>query len=119
MTQDYVDLDLVAKTIELVPDTCWEQVRQAIITCLVDNMPGSVLKKLTGSYDDTVLEKLTGSYDDFDKAEAILFAYYELPDYKEELIIDAFKIMGSVNCLELLNSLNLSTEDGIPEANPA
>lgn len=67
----------------------------------------------------TVLEKLTGSYDDFDKAEAILFNYYELPEYKEELIIDAFKIMGSVNCLELLNSLNLSTEDGIPEANPA
>lgn len=103
MTQDYVDLDLVAKTIDLVPDHCWEQVRQAIITCLVDNMPGSVL------------EKLTGSYDDFDKAEAILFAYYELPDFKEELIIDAFKIMGSINCLELLNSLNLSKEDGVPE----
>jgi hypothetical protein len=26
--------------------------------------------------------------------------------------------MGAVNCLELLNSLNLSTEDGIPESNP-
>lgn len=107
MTQDYVDLDLVAKTIDLIPDNCWKQVKQAIITCLVDNMPGSVI------------EKLTGSYDDFDKAEAILFNYYELPDYKEELIIDSFKIMGSVNCLELLNSLNLSTEDGISETDSA
>jgi hypothetical protein len=103
MTQDYVDLDLVAKTIDLIPDHCWEQVKQSIVTCLVDNMPGSIIQKLTGSYTD------------FDNAEAILFNYYELPDCKEELITDAFKIIGLVNSLELLNSLNLSKEDGVPE----
>ena len=106
MTQDCIDLDLVDQTIALIPDQAWTQVRQVIVTSLVDNMPGSVVQKLTGSYDD------------FDRAENILYAYYELPKCQQELIVDAFKIMGAVNCLELLNSLNLSTEDGIPESNP-
>jgi hypothetical protein len=106
MTQDCIDLDLVDQTIALIPDQAWTQVRQVVVTSLVDNMPGSVVQKLTGSYDD------------FDRAENILYAYYELPKCQQELIVDAFKIMGAVNCLELLNSLNLSTEDGIPESNP-
>ena len=106
MTQDCIDLDLVDQTLALVPEDAWIQVRQVIVTSLVDNMPGSVVQKLTGSYDD------------FDRAENILYAYYELPKCQQELIVDAFKIMGAVNCLELLNSLNLSTEDGIPESNP-
>jgi hypothetical protein len=106
MTQDCIDLDLVDQTIALIPDQAWTQVRQVVVTSLVDNMPGSVVQKLTGSYDD------------FDRAENILYAYYELPKCQQELIVDAFKIMGAVNCLELLNSLNLSTEDGITESNP-
>jgi hypothetical protein len=67
----------------------------------------------------SVVEKLTGSYDDFDRAEEILYNYYELPKCQEELIVDAFKIMGAINCLELLSSLNLSTEDGVSESNPS
>ena len=98
MTSELVDLDLVDQTIALIPEHSWTQVRQAIVTSLVDNMPGSVV------------EKLTGSYDDFDRAENILYAYYELPKCQQELIVDAFKIMGAVNCLELLGSLNF-TED--------
>ena len=98
MTHDSIDLDLVDKTIALIPEHAWTQVRQAIITALVDNMPGSVIQHLTGSYDD------------FDQAEQILYNYYELPNCKHELIADAFKIMGAANCLELLNSLNLSQE---------
>ena len=107
MTSELVDLDLVDQAIALIPEYAWTQVRQVIITSLVDNMPGSVV------------EKLTGSYDDFDRAEKILYGYYELPKCQQELLVDAFKIMGAVNCLELLGSLNLSTEDGIPESNPA
>ncbi len=98
MTNDSIDLDLVDQTIALIPEQSWTQVRQAIVTALVDNMPGFVL------------EKLTGTYDGFDRAEEILYDYYQLPDLKQDLIVDAFKIMGEVNCLELLHSVNL-TED--------
>jgi hypothetical protein len=98
MTHDSIDLDLVDKTVALIPEHAWTQVRQAIVTALVDNMPGFAL------------EKLTGTYDNFDRAEEILYDYYQLPDLKQDLIVDAFKIMSEVNCLELLHSLNL-TED--------
>lgn len=107
MTSELVDLDLVNQTIALIPEHGWTQVRQAIITSLVDNMPGAVV------------ERLTGSYDNFDRAEEILYGYYKLPELQQELIIDAFKIMGAVNCLELLSSLNLSTEDGVPQTSPS
>ena len=99
MTHDFIDLDLVDKTIALIPEHAWTQVRQAIVTALVDNMPGSVIQHLTGSYDD------------FDRAEEILYDYYQLPELQHELIVDAFKIMGAVNCIELLHSLNLSQDD--------
>jgi hypothetical protein len=99
MTHDAVDLDLVDQTIALIPEQAWTQVRQAIVTALVDNMPGAVV------------ERLTGSYDDFDRAEEILYDYYQLPELRHELIVDAFKIMGAVNCIELLHSLNLPQDD--------
>ena len=83
------------RSFALIPPNAWEQVRQVIVTALVDNMPGSVV------------ERLTGSYDAFDQAEKFLFDYYQLPEKQDELIIDAFKIMGAINCLELLNSLDL------------
>lgn len=99
MTHDAVDLDLVDQTIALIPEQAWTQVRQAIVTALVDNMPGAVV------------ERLTGSYDDFDRAEEILYDYYQLPELQHELIVDAFKIMGAVNCIELFHSLNLPQDD--------
>ena len=101
MTNDSIDLDLVDQTIALIPEQAWTQVRQAIVTALVDNMPGFAL------------EKLTGTYDNFDRAEEILYAYYQIPEQQHELIVDAFKIMSAVNCLELLHSLNL-TQDDLP-----
>ena len=87
MTQDCIDLDLVDQTIALIPEDAWTQVRQVIVTSLVDNMPGSVI------------ERITGVYDAFDQAEAILLDYYTMPEKQHELIVDAFKIMGPVNCL--------------------
>lgn len=96
MTQtELIDLDLVDKTVALIPPNAWEHARQVIVTALVDNMPGSVV------------ERLTGSYDAFDQAEEFLFDYYQLPEKQDELIIDAFKIMGAINVLELLNSAQL------------
>jgi hypothetical protein len=94
-----VDLDLVNKTIDLIPEQDWFLVRQTIIEAFVDNMPGAIMQQLTGSHSD------------FDKAEQILYCYYELPSCQEELIIDAFKIMGAVNCLELLNSLDFTQDE--------
>ena len=99
MTHDTIDLDLVDQTFELIPEQGWTQVRQAIVTTLVDNMPGFVL------------EKLTGTPDDFDRAEEILYDYYQLPDLKQDLIVDAFKVMGAINCLELLSSLDLTKDE--------
>jgi hypothetical protein len=99
MTQDCIDLDLVDQTIALIPEDAWTQVRQVIVTSLVDNMPGSVI------------ERITGVYDAFDQAEAILLDYYTMPEKQHELIVDAFKIMGPVNCFELLSSLNLSAPE--------
>lgn len=103
MTTELIDQDLANKTIALIPDHAWTQVRQAIVTALVDCMPGSVL------------ERITGSYDDFDQAEVILNGYYsEIEGRNAELIQDAFKIMGDLNTLDLLNSLNIQ-QDGISE----
>ncbi len=104
MTHDTTELDLVDKTIALIPGQAWIHVRQVIVTALVDNMPGSVVHRLTGTYDD------------FAQAEKILFDYYELPEKKNELIIDAFKIMGSANTLQLLESAQLERfiTDDIP-----
>jgi len=104
MTNDTIDLDLVDKTVALIPPNAWEQVRQVIVTSLVDNMPGSVV------------ERLTGSYDAFDQAEAFLYSYYTLPDKQQELIIDAIKIMGASNAIELLNSLDYNKKDEVSKA---
>lgn len=98
MTSRPIDLDIVDQVIALVPENAWPQVKEAIVTAIVDEMPGSVL------------EQLTGSPDDFDRAEEILTLHYEIPDFNQELIVDAFKILGQFNALELLSSLNLTKE---------
>jgi len=94
-TTQTIDLDLVDQTVALIPKSAWFYVRQIIVNALIDNMPGSALKQLTGSYDA------------FEKAEQILTAYYEIPSYEKELIIDAFKILGTMNALEMLDAANL------------
>lgn len=99
MGSELVDLNLVDQTIALIPEHAWPQVKQTIITALVNNMPGAVIQKLTGTYDD------------FDGAEKALGNYYQLPESNDEIIVDAFKIMGAVNCLELLNSLDITNNE--------
>ena len=51
--------------------------------------------------------QLTDAPDDFDRAEEILYDYYELPERKQDLIIDAFKILGEENTLYMLDALQL------------
>jgi hypothetical protein len=90
-----VDLDLVDKTYALIPVSTWPVVTKGIVSYIVDNMPG------------TVLESLTGSYDGFEEAENILLSYYLGLDNKE-LLADSFNILGAENVLYYLDSLQLN-----------
>jgi hypothetical protein len=92
---DPIDLDLVDKVIAMIPSETWSAVIDAIVGNIVDNMPS------------TVVERLTGTIDDFDRAEEILLDYYRIPLRKHDLIVDAFKIIGPENTLYLLDSLQL------------
>jgi len=95
-SSETIDLDLIDQIVNLIPTHTWEQVRAAIVTNIVDNMPGSVVANLTGDYDD------------FDKAEEILYSYYELPEKQSELILDGFRILGKEPTVYLLDSLQLN-----------
>lgn len=112
-----VDLELVDKVHALIPPGTWPVVTKGVVSFIVDNMPG------------TVLENLTGSYDGFEEAENILLSYYLGVDNKE-LLVDSFNILGAENVLYYLDSLQLDKlaehlnnstpcEDGISEADPS
>lgn len=88
-------ISLVEQVVARIPEHTWEDVRTAIITNIVDAMPSDILMQLTDAPDD------------FDRAEEILYDYYELPERKEDLIIDAFKILGEDNTLYMLDALQL------------
>ena len=97
---DLVDLDLVDKVHEMIPASTWPVVTKGIVSFIVDNMPG------------TVLESLTGSYDGFEEAEQILLSYYQGEEVKDkELLVDSFNILGAENVLYYLDSLQLQKLD--------
>jgi hypothetical protein len=97
---DLVDLDLVDKVHEMIPTSTWPVVTKGIVSFIVDNMPG------------TVLESLTGSYDGFEEAERILLSYYQGEEVKDkELLVDSFNILGAENVLYYLDSLQLQKLD--------
>jgi hypothetical protein len=102
-----INLSLAEEVVTRIPEDSWEDVRTSIVTYIVDLMPS------------TVLLQLTDSEDDFDRAEQILFDYYELPERKLDLIVDAFKIIGEENTLYLLDSMQLdkiqSKTNEVPE----
>lgn len=102
-TNEMIDLDLVDQFVENIPQHTWQTVKEAIIVNLVDNMPSNVLIQLT---DDP-----TG----FEKAEAILDEYYELPTRQADLIVDSFKILGIEHTVHLLDSMQL---DKVAETKP-
>lgn len=90
-----IDIDLTQAVIQRIPTWTWTNVCDRIVEMLVDNMPSDVLLKLTGSSDD------------FDKAEAILKAFYQNGGNQEELINDAFHIFGTEEVLYALDALQL------------
>ena len=102
-----INLSLAEEVVTRIPEDSWDDVRTSIVTYIVDLMPS------------TVLLQLTDSEDDFDRAEQILFDYYELPERKLDLIVDAFKIIGEENTLYLLDSMQLdkiqSKTNEVPE----
>jgi hypothetical protein len=98
---DVIDLDLVDKVVALVPGHAWDFVTTYLIDQLVDNMPS------------TVLENLTGDPCGFDQAEEILHNYYTESTH-EDLIVDAFKILGTENTLYMMDSWQL---DKLPQDN--
>jgi hypothetical protein len=95
MTEQLIGIDLVEQVVERIPNWTWTAVRDAIVANLVDEMPGSVV------------ERLTGNCDNFDRAEEILIDYYKDPSRNKDLIADAFKIIGEEATLYLLDSLQL------------
>ena len=89
-----IDLDLVDKVVAAVPEHTWDFVATSLIDQLIDSMPS------------TVLESLTGDPCGFDRAEEILHNYYTEASH-EDLIVDAFKILGAENTLYMMDSWQL------------
>lgn len=97
-----VDLDLVDKVAELIPDHTWPRVIQGLSACLVDYMSSDFLLRLTGSPTD------------FEKAEEILICFYSQDGFHKEVIADAFKAIGTE---QTLYTLDLWQLDKIPDDN--
>lgn len=89
-----IDLDLIDQIVDLIPSHTWSVVREGLITTFVDNMPADIVERLTG---DPV---------NFDRAEEILYSFYD-DDKNKELIIDSFKILGQEHTVYLLDSWQL------------
>lgn len=99
MTETPIDIatatELAEKITALIPVAATPLVISALIVQIVDNMPGSVV------------EKLTNDPEDFEKAEYILHTYYEEKEELKELIVDSIKILGDEYVLNFLNDLRL------------
>ena len=99
-----IDLNLASAITDAIPEHTWSQVRDAIVTNLVDSMPCSVL------------EAMTGTPDGFEEAEEILCMYYDITtdnsESKYEMIVDALNILGAEPLTYLLDSMQL---EKIPE----
>jgi len=91
----FLDLDIVDQVIERIPEHTWPQVKEALITNIVDAMPSDIMLALFKSAEA------------FDEADAFMNNYYELPKRKHDLIVDSFKILGEEYVLFLLDSLQL------------
>lgn len=90
-----IDLNLIDQIVEHIPDWTWDAVCHALVPAIVDNMPGSVI------------ERLTGQYDNFDRAEEILFDHYKPLDKKHSLIVDCFKLVTPHVTVDILDNLHL------------
>ena len=101
-----VDLKLVDQVVERIPDNTWPVVIKSVVANIVDEMPSEVVLRLTGTADD------------FDKAEEIVLNYYQDPDRRANLIIDAFKLLGVENTIYILDSLQLDKQSDFIATHP-
>ena len=90
-----INLDLIDKVVNRIPEWTWSVVKDRLVTDLVDSMP------------TTVLQRLTGDPGGDDRAQEILDDYYASPDRNKDLIVDSFKIIGEEQTLYSLDSLQL------------
>lgn len=98
--------DVTELIADCIPDEAWPDVRHVIIQQILDNMPSDVMIQLTGKPDA------------FDTAEELLQKFYtEAPGQK--LIKDSFDLVGKEQTAFILDSLNLTSTDGVSEINPS
>ena len=98
--------DVTELIADCIPDEAWPDVRHVIIQQMLDNMPSDVMIQLTGKPDA------------FETAEQILQQFYiEAPGHK--LIQDSFDLVGKEETAFILDSLNLTSTDGVSEINPS
>jgi hypothetical protein len=90
-----MDFELIAEVVKRIPEHTWDLVKDTLITHFIDSMPSQVFIELTG---DPL---------GFEKAEELLHNYYAVEATKEDLIIDAFKILGDDYVLTVLENLEL------------
>jgi len=78
-----------------IPDDCWDKVTERLCALIVEQMPSTVILKLTGElYDDEGAEKI------------LLDFYTENPD-KMELVLDGLRILGPTLMCDQLDALEL------------
>ena len=90
-----IDLNLIDKIAERVPEWTWLLVKCHVVSRLVAEMPISIL------------ERLTGNGTDDDRAQEILDDYYAPANRNKDLLVDSFKIIGEEQTLYLLDALQL------------
>ena len=90
-----INLDLIDKVVNRIPEWTWSVVKDRLVTDLVDAMT------------TTILERLTGDPGGDDRAQEILDDYYASLNRNKDLIVDSFKIIGEEQTLYSLDSLQL------------
>ena len=98
--------DVTELIADCIPDEAWPAVRHEIIQQMLDNMPSDVMIKLTGKPDA------------FETAEQMLQQFYtQAPNNK--LIKDSFDLVGKEETAFILDSLKLTSADGLSETDPS
>ena len=92
---DEMKLKFTANVVKLIPENAWPLVKTTLITHFIDSMPSQIFVELTG---DPL---------GFEKAETLLTDYYNVDATNEQLITDAFTILGEDYVLTLLENLEL------------
>ena len=103
ISESLIVKDVTELIADYIPDEDWSRVCSLLVEKIVDNMPSDVMIKLTGQCDA------------FETAEELLNAFY-LDAPHDELIKDSFRLIGAEQTAYHLDSLNLTSTDGLSEA---